>query len=373
MSCAAIPKPIEAALLALPPGEAEEASEAVAGQLAQAALAVEAGKGEQVVDELRAIVIDHPKVVAARSLLATILVGDLEARALDQHRRTKSRPPEERINAIAEAELLVRAGLVYAPDDARLHALLARVYEVDGHLEAALAAYREAHRREPGATRTLLSMTRLELELGEERAAVFHLEALRSRIATVPIDVLFWEVRCYMALYDTLRREAVAGNATNDNKKTYLDRARRAYDELASRSPDDARASAGSAFCRFRQLLDGDRPRSDKAIREVLDLYREAARLAPTDALRRFDLGVVLESELIDDPAAAALEYRSALARDPEHIPSALNLARLLWAQPPTDSAARSEARKLWSMALPRLEPRERRRVEALLEGQPPA
>lgn len=368
-SCSSIPIPLDEALEALPDGPAAIVDdEATSDRLERARRSIEGGTWRTAHSDLASLVRERPRLVAARSLLATILVLELER---DELRDSKPRAreafrPEDRLDAIQEAEFVVLGGLRYAPNDAMLHALLGRIYEVDGHLEAAVVAYRRAVALDGRDTNALLALTRLELDLGEERAAVFHLEALRARLSELPIEALTWEARCYMALHDTLLSERATGDQAS-NKKTYLDRARRAYDELAARSPIDARAMAGGAYCRFLQMSEGDVPRTESSIEEALDLYRRAARLAPTDATHRFDLGVFLESGLVADAPAAIGEYRSALARDPSHLPSQLNLARLLWQGHPPESPERAEARQLWALALPRLDGRERRRVEALL------
>lgn len=355
--CASVPPTVEEALELLPDGPAEIAEE---GPLrARLGRLSDAGATESAIAELRDIVRERPRLVEARRLLAQAVLARLE-------RSNPARLPSEvRLDLLLEAEIATRGGLKYLPDDPTLWTTLGRTLELDGHLEAALEAFRTAIERGSADVRALLAAARIAIDLGEERGALRHLEALRTRSDALPAEVLLWEARCYLTLHETMLREKSRQPVDERNRKTYLARALRAFEELAARAPDDARVLAASAYCRYEQIRAGDVEASAEAITDIGELYRKAARLAPRDPKPRFDLGVFLESALVDDAAAAVAAYRGALDRDPAHLPSQLNLARLLWLQ--SGDAQKVEARALWRSALPRLSAREKKRVEELL------
>ena len=168
-------------------------------------------------------------------------------------------------------------------------------------------------------------------------------------------EALIQEARCYLSLADAPDQSA--------ERATSLARALRAFHELSIREPEDPRGPAGEAHCRFTLALErATVPDAEK--NRIRELWQKAARLAPADPTPRFNLALFLESKLVGDRAAAIATYRATLARDATHLPSLVNLARLLWVDGDHDAA-----KALYRRALPKLEDeRERREVRRLLK-----
>ena len=375
-ACSSPPASLAESLAALPSdagpkGAVHELSPELQQKLTAIRGKIRAGKRQAALSWLRKLIAEQPGLVEARALLADAWIAELESA------KASKMQSEDWVDAVLETETAVRSALIYRPRDAGLMSRLGRIYEIDGHREAALDAYRKALSYKASDVPALLAAARLATALGEERSATRQLEALRVHVKHLPSDVLLWETRCYLTLVHSLQSEPSIPSGQleeqrrkNDrNRRTYLARARRAFEELASRLPKDARGSSGSAYCRYLQLMAGDIEKSPAQIQKITELYRHAAQLAPSDALPRFDLAVFLESKLVDDPIAAIQAYRGALERKPGHLDSQINLARLLWLAKPGSASQRAAAKALWRQALPRLEGREKARVEELLRS----
>lgn len=369
-ACATVPPTLDEAIAALPEGSAEQdIEEATQGQLDALRQIVSDGRPRDALAGLRDLVQARPRLIPARLLLARALSEILEdhGRPGAEREATRTRmQSEEWIDAVREAEIAARGVLEYDDRNAEAWGLLGRIREADGHLEAALEGYDRAIRFGSKNPRVSLSAARVALTLGQERAAVRHLEALRQQNPELPSEVLIWEARCYLTLQDSLRREALTDDSRQRNRRAYLSRARRAFDELAAREPVDARTISGQAYCRYAQLLAGDVDKTERTIDDVRKLYLRAARMSPSDPQPRFDLAVLLESDMIGDAKAAQAMYESALERDPDHLPSLLNVARLLW----VEEIDQARAKQIWRKVQPRLAGREKRMVEALLKEE---
>ena len=286
---------------------------------------------------------------------AQVLLG----RALTMDARRQSPPPVPTLEA-GETALLAATRLEARSAEAWV--ALGELYEVDGHLEAALAAYRRVLEFAAYDRTALIGASRLATELGQERAAARHLEVL-LQVPDCPTEALFWQARCHLVL----GRAKVQETATETQRVLdSLERARSAFAEISRRLPDDARGPAGEAFCRFE--IAKRRPEAATAAEHerLKDLWLRAARLAPNDPWPRFNLGEFLESDVGGDKEAAIQVYRTNLDRDPDHVPTLLNLARLLWL-----ANRRDEARPVYRRVLPLLtDSSERERVDKLLAGQ---
>lgn len=256
----------------------------------------------------------------------------------------------------AEAELLAAVRL--GPDQPDAHAALGRFHESDGHLEAALDSYQRALRLSARHLPALLGAARVATELGLERSAEQHLAALRAGPG-LPTDALLWEARCCLTL-------ARAGDQDEDSRAVFLNRALRAFQDLGQRLPGDPRGPAGAAHCLFLLFALRGGALEENEVDRLRALYLEGARLAPRDPLPRYNLGRVLESKLVNQAEAAIDSYRAALGRDPDHLPSLLNLARLEW------NRDRRAARSLYERALRlTVNHEEKEEIRALLGSAP--
>ena len=251
-----------------------------------------------------------------------------------------------------DAETALRIAATLAPREARYHSELGMLFELEGHLEAALLAHERALGLAAFSRGSLLAAARLATALGEERRAVRHLEALRA-VADPSPQALEWEARCYLVLADDPEQRRLG---------PWLERAERAFAGMRRLEPKSPRGAAGIAHCRFRAAQLAPQKPNAEQLDAMRTLYLEAARLAPSDPVHRFNLGVFLESKLVGDNDAARQQYRAALDRDAKHLPSRLNLARLLWLADRKD-----DAKAQWRIALPQLTGNERKRVEELL------
>ena len=261
----------------------------------------------------------------------------------------------ERLEQLEEAETAFLAARHYAPKDPAVHLALGRLYEIDGHLEAALASYRKVLSFSALDPQALLHAARLATDMGKEREAARYLVALRNLPGMKP-KILILEARVYLVL-------AQAHDQNPASRQTYLENAQRAFGELQDLSPKDPRGPAGLAHCLSLKAL-AKKHRASPALRaRIKGLLLQAARLAPSDPLPRFNLARFLESPAVSDLEAAAIAYRSALRRDPKHLPSLLNLAAL-----ELQAGRKAEARRLYQRALPLIQdPSERDWVLAFL------
>ena len=332
-------------LSGVPEGGQIAPDQAEAKQLAQARELLDAGKHEEAAAVLRPMIETRPELAEARQLLGRALmdgaVGD---------------PPDLDRMQDAETELLAATRLDPARSEAWLD--LGRLYEKEGHMEAALEAYRTSLRSNVYYKPGLLAAARLATLLGEERDAIRHLEVLRAR-PPVAAEVPGLEARCYLTLSEAVDQA--------DNQKEFLERALLAFTEIVEQDPKKPDGKAGQAYCLLRMAQKGFAPVDEKRIRT---LFLEAASLDPTSPWPNFNLAVFLESDFIDEPADAIENYRRVLLRQKDHLPALLNLAALYWKQ-----GNKTEASKLYERVLPLLrDKRELKRVKALLkEASTPA
>lgn len=288
---------------------------------------------------LRSMIETRPELAEARMLLGRALTETAQGEL-----------PDLDLLQDAETELLISTRLDPAKSEAWLY--LGRLYEKEGHFEAALEAYRKSLRSNVYYKPGLLAAARLATQLGEERDAIRHLEVLRAR-PPVPKEVPPLEARCYLMLSEAVDQE--------DNQKEFLERALLAFNEIAEQNPNQPEGKAGQAYCLVRMAQKGFAAVDEDRIR---GLFVDAAGLDPTSPWPSFNLAVFLESDLMHEPDAAIENYRRALARQKDHLPSLLNLASLYWNRGDKDQAA-----TLYVRALPLIKDgRERKRVEALLE-----
>ena len=258
------------------------------------------------------------------------------------------------LEELQEAEFHLLAATRLEPRNPEAHWTLGRLYQKDGHLEAALAAYRTALEFNVQYRPALISAAGLATELGEERDAIRHLEALRAK-TPFPKQALHWETRCYLTLLEATDPQLEA------NHKIFLQRALRAYQELAELQKNSNLGTSGQAYCLFLMAQMGFAKLDSEKIRE---LWLEAARIDPRDPEPRFNLAAFLESDLVGEVEAAIDAYRSSLDRDPTHLPSMLNLARLLL------DRKKGEALELYRRALPKIQdPKEKKKVLKILAG----
>ncbi|MEZ5989531.1 MAG: tetratricopeptide repeat protein [Planctomycetota bacterium] len=323
-----------------PEGGARQATEAERAELDAARRLLDEGRPAAARDRVQALLATQRELAEAHELLGRALLELLPEGEL----------PFDAVQD-CEAQLLIAIRLQPRGSQARWN--LGRLYEREGHLEAALDAYREALRFNVNFKPALLSAARIATRLGEEREAVRHLEALRA-LPPVPFEVVALEARCYLTLGDAVDQDP-------DNQRAYLERAMAAFSEQRERFPESWEGPEGMAYCLVRMaskgFVEADRGR-------ITELFLEAARLHPTSPEPGYNLGLFLASDLVGDRRAAIENYRKALERDPGHEPTLLNLAALLW----EDEAERDEARALYRRVLPGLrDPRERRQVEERL------
>jgi hypothetical protein len=344
VSCTSVPPPPAERAADAPVEGAVKPDAKAQAMLAGGSAALAAADLDRAERTARALIARDPRLAQAWTLLGQALTE--RAHGLKAVARS--------VTQLEDTEAALLRATRLAPKSAHAHAALGRFYEVDGHREAGLAAHRRALSLSAFLPESLLAAARLSMELGEERGARLHLEALRA-LPDLPTEALIQEARCYLSLADAPDQSA--------ERATSLARALRAFHELSIREPEDPRGPAGEAHCRFTLALErATVPDAEK--NRIRELWQEAARLAPADPTPRFNLALFLESKLVGDRAAAIATYRATLARDATHLPSLVNLARLLWVDGDHDAA-----KALYRRALPKLEDeRERREVRRLLK-----
>jgi tetratricopeptide (TPR) repeat protein len=265
----------------------------------------------------RALELD-PRSARARAVLGASICRQS---ALDD-------PPDLlRANA-GEAELILASRL--APADPFVGWLHASMLADAGHLSAAAATAEAALQRTTGAP----AAERSELigvagtcryELGEERAALPHLQAY---VAIRPDDATasFRLGVCLLRLAET-----PTGPRPNSLvvAQSHAEAAARAFGRCAELAPGDADAAlaGGAALLRAAELAAErrDQAAADERRQAAEQQFRDVAARFPANAEALFRAGVV--AELRGDDAAARQDYLAALARDPNHLGSLLNLA----------------------------------------------
>lgn len=267
----------------------------------------------------RAALALDPRAARARAVLGMVT---FQKAGLDE-------PPDLFLLHEGEAELELARQL--APDDAFVGWMHAVLLAEAGHLSAAAetaeVALRRAAAAPPAERAALLGIAgTYRYELGEERAAVPHLQAY---VALRPDDAT-----AQFRLGASLLRIASLPSGPRPNSlvaaQAQADGAARAFARCAELVPgdDDVALAVGAALVRAAELAGerGDLPARDQRWHDAEARFRAVAERFPTSAEAVFRLGVV--AELRGDEAAARAAYTDALQRDPAHLGSLLNLAR---------------------------------------------
>ncbi|HEX6812241.1 MAG TPA: hypothetical protein VF384_11500 [Planctomycetota bacterium] len=314
----------------------------------------------------RALEID-PRAARARSVLGMVSL---------QRANLRDPPDVFELNA-GEAEMLLAAQI--APDDALVAWMRAVFLAETGHLSAAAAAAEAALLRATGAPASdraaLLAIAgNSHYELGEERAALPHLQAY---FGEEPDDA----ATAFRIGSCLLRIAAVPeGAKAIEVAQIRAEDAARAFARSAELAPgdEDAALAAGAALVRAADLA-GQRRDVPGPERRMLQEQRwqqaekqfhAAAERFPQSAEPIFRIGVIAETR--GDAAAAHQAYLQALGRDLAHLGSLLNLAALFEASGDANAAGSLLERALAAdTARPGLSADERRRLQERLRSGP--
>ena len=327
--------------------------------------------GERHYDEaeraaLEALDID-PRAARARSVLGMVMV-----------QRARRRDPPDLFEANAgETEVLLAEQI--APNDAFVGWMRAAFLEEVGHLSAAAAAAEAALQRAAGAppadrSAMLAIAGNCRYELGEERAALPHLQAC---FALRPDDAA-----TAFRIGACLFRIAAVPEGANAVEVAQLkaEEAARAFARCAELAPGDAGAAlaVGAGLVRAAELAGQRRDlpalerrtQQEQRWQQAEQQFRTVAERFPAMAEPLFRLGVLAETR--GDSAASHQAYLQALDRDRQHLGSLLNLATVLEASGDATAAAVLLERALAAdEARPGLSADERRRLENRLRDGP--
>ena len=332
------------------PDEREAIEPATEERLRQLETRLAAGEIDDVAAELQSLVATRPGLAEAWTLLG---LAQLELAYRDVQRQQDGRATVD-ADALTLAESALTTAQRLAPDAIGVDRALAILFEREGHLEAAYAAAARVLKRRAFDPDALLAAARTAAELGWERRAVIHLEALRS-LRPEPTEALALETAVY--------RRLALGHDDAELRTRWYERLYRAWIDWSERLPKDARGPRGLAGTLQLRVEEFGGSYDAARVQQIEELYAQAVRLAPTDADLRFEHGHFLEK--IGERQRAERQYRRALDFDSAHLPSLLNLAALLW-----ESERKNEARLYWQRALPRITGREERtQVERLLRS----
>lgn len=277
-----------------------------------------------------ALAID-PRSARARAILGMVR---LQAASLAD-------PPD--LIAANEGEFELRLARQLAPDDTFVGWMSAVFLAERGHTSAAAEAAEQALARAaqapPSERAALLGIAgTYRYELGEERAALPHLQAY---VALRPDDAT-----AHFRLGSSLLRIAAVPQGIESTRYQVAQRdaegAAKAFARCAELSPgdEDAALAVATALWRAAELAKahagvaatdalrtaaaaGDQHRQDAEAQ-----LRAVAARFPASAEPWFRLGVMAEARAANDEARAA--YAEALRREPRHVPGMLNLAALL-------------------------------------------
>ncbi|HEX5054651.1 MAG TPA: tetratricopeptide repeat protein [Planctomycetota bacterium] len=302
-----------------------------------------------------------PRAARARAVLAMVLL-----------QRAKLQDPPDSFAANAgETESLLAERL--APKDAFVGWMRAVFLAEAGHMSAAAAAAEAALARTtaaPAAERAALlgAAGTYRYELGEERAALPHLQAyvgLRPDDASATFRI-GW---CLLRIAEV--PEGPNGPLVAQQRAEAAAKAFARCVELAP-GDEDAALAVGAAYLRAAELAG---KRKDFAVRDERRTqadrqFREVAARFPGNAEAMFRLAVLAEHD--GQLAEARAAYEQALQRDPRHLGSLLNLAAMHDAD-----GHHVEAEALLTRALRAAEPaqltaEERSRIEQRLRSRPP-
>ncbi|MBL9079237.1 MAG: tetratricopeptide repeat protein [Planctomycetes bacterium] len=268
--------------------------------------------------EARAALELDPRSARARAVLGMVL---FQRAGLDD-------PPDLFLANRGESELQLAEQL--DPTDPFVGWMHAVLLAEAGHMSAAAAqaeaALARAGDRTPQERAALLGAAgTYRYELGEERAAVPHLQAyvaLRPDDATASFR-LGW---CLLRLAGL-----VSGPRPNSLQvaQGQADAAVRSFRRCAQLVPgdDDVALAVGVALLRGAELAEElqDPDGRDERRRDAEASFREVAARFPGNAEALFRAGVTAEAR--GDEVAAREDYTAALQRDPEHLGSLLHLA----------------------------------------------
>ncbi len=303
-----------------------------------------------------ALAID-PRSARARAVLAMV------------HLQRAAETSPHDLHSANAGEVEMRLAQQLAPDDAFVGWMAAVFLYDSGHTSAAAAAAEQALARagdRPTAERAALLFIAgiYRYELGEERAALPHLQAY---VALRPDDAT-----SHFRLGSCLLRIAAVPkgiqNSLLDAQRT-AESAARAFARCAELSPgdEDAALAVAIALWRATQLaIEGADAGRDQNLNAATAQLRAVADRFPTSAMPWFQLGVIAEATAA--PVQARTAYEAALQRDPRHVPTMLNFAALL-----ATSDQRDASITLWKQVLaadaaqPSLTPRERQRLRELI------
>lgn len=258
-----------------------------------------------------------PRSARARAVLGSVLC----------QQSARVDPPDLFLANAGEGELLLAEQL--APADPLVGWMHAVMLADAGHLSAAAAVAEAALGRTadaPPAQRAALlgAAGNYRYELGEERAAVPHLQAY---LALRPEDAAAW-----FRLGASLLRMAEVPSGARPNSlvaaQSQAEAAAAAFRRSAERVQDDedAALAVGAALLRAAELAAERRlPNEADLRRQAEQQFRAVADRFQGSAEPLFRLGVLAETR--GDAAAAREAYTQALVRDPEHLGSLLNLA----------------------------------------------
>jgi len=283
---------------------------------------------------LRALDID-PRAARARAVVGMVLL-----------QRAKRRDPPDVFEANAgETEMLLAEQI--APNDAFVGRMRAVFLAETGHMSAAAAAAEAALLRAtdaPAADRAaLLAIAgNCRYELGEERAALPHLQAcfgLQPDDATTAFRIGSCLFRI-AAVPEGAKAVEVA--------QIKAEEAARAFARCAELAPGDADAAlaVGAALVRAAELAaqrkdlaaPERRTQQEQRWQQAEQQFRRVAERFPESAEPMFRLGVLAETR--GDIPASHQAYLQALVRDHQHLGSLLNLAALLEASGDAAAAA---------------------------------
>ncbi len=274
--------------------------------------------GEAELAARRALAID-PRAARARVVVGMVML----------QRANLGDPPDLFAANAGEAETVLAEQI--APNDAFVGWMRAVFLAEAGHMSAAATAAEAALLRTaeaPAAERAaLLGIAgNYRYELGEERAALPHLQAY---VGLRPEDA-----SASFRIGACLLRIAAVPQGPKDLlvAQNQAEAAARAFARCATLTPgdEDVALAVGAALVRAAELAE---QRKDSAVRderrrEAEATFREVGERFPGSAEAMFRLGVLEESR--GAPAAAHQVYLQALGRDHQHLGSLLNLAALL-------------------------------------------
>lgn len=234
-----------------------------------------------------------------------------------------------------DAAAAIRQAIALEPDRVEYRANHAATLRLDGRIEAAAQAYREAIERAPEREDLRLALIACLRAVGRRDAAVL---AAEEGVAAVPASPRL-RVALSATLLDAGRAEAALAAAQDalarepahheawlhaGNALRILERrteAADAYRRVLAAAPDDAQATANLALV-LMELGEVENART---------LAARAVELAPRNADALHVAGTV--AEVVDDPAAAELRFREAIAARPGFAEAEFSLGWLQLSQ----------------------------------------